>query len=132
MPVGDSDFIGLPATLTFGPQENFKCVEITIVNNEVPEACERFVYQFSTQGGRVSLPSGSVLINDDDRESGLQSIVYKMSFVLLVKNIIFHERTIVPLELPLSYIWREVLLKYSVTAHNVILIFNSNSSILLW
>lgn len=65
---GSSDYTGLPATLTFGSQDNLECVEVTIVNDEEPEACERFMYQFSAQGGRVSLPSGSVLINDDDRE----------------------------------------------------------------
>ena len=63
---GSSDTVA-PSTLVFGPDFR-QCFNLTIVDDNIAEPCERFMYDIDNVGGLLSLQTVTVTINDDDRE----------------------------------------------------------------
>ena len=64
---GSSDYTGVPSTLMFGPDFR-QCFNLTIVDDNITEPCERFMYDIDNVGGLLSLQTVTVTINDDERE----------------------------------------------------------------
>ena len=58
----------MPETLSFGPEDSQLCVvSLIVVDDDETELCERFIFQFTTQNPRVTLPaSPEITINDND------------------------------------------------------------------
>ena len=51
----------------FGPDSR-QCFNLTIVDDNITEPCERFMYDIDNVGGLLSLQSVTVTINDDERK----------------------------------------------------------------